>query len=56
MMTDGILKVEMTELAVTLDVGCKKVRVTTSILARATRRIKLPPTKIGKAMEEWFGR
>lgn len=56
MMTDSVLKVERTELAGRLDVGCKKSGMTPSILAQATRRIKLPLTESGKAKEEWLGR
>lgn len=53
---DSVLKLEMTESALTLDVGCKKTEMTPSILARATRRIKLPLTEDGKAKDKWLGR
>lgn len=53
---DSVLKVEMTESAVTLDVGYKKMEMTPSILAWATRRIKLPLTEDRKGKEEQLGR
>lgn len=53
---DSVLKVETTESAVTLDVGCKKTGMTPSILAWATRSIKLPLTEDRKAKEERLGR
>lgn len=51
MMKDGVSKVEMTELAVRLDVGYKREKsgMTQGVLARATRRIKLPLTDIGRS-------
>lgn len=54
-MTDGVLKVEMTELALRPDVGCERSGTTPNVPARGTRRIKLPFIEMGRLQRAVWG-